>query len=108
MKRLREIPASAVEVQTGLWADQRTVTLGNMTRVKFDLYSADGYCFYLISDTANYDEDGNLLPENQRVYAQFMYSGYSTIEQINADVVSVPVQEGFEIVSVGGSDHEIA
>lgn len=102
---LREIPATAVEVQTGLWGDLVTTTFGNMTRTKYNLYSAEGYCFYIIS--ANLDEDGNLKPENERMYAQYLVSGYQTIEQINADVVSVPVQDGYEIVSVGG-DHETA
>lgn len=101
----REIPEGSVEVQTGLWAYEKTVSLGSMTRVMYYLYSSEGYCFYLISDPANYDEDGNLLPENERVYAQYMVSGYSTIDQINADVVSVPVQPGYEIVSAG-TNHE--
>lgn len=100
MKRLREIPETAIEIQTGLWANQRAITLRNFKRVKFDLYSSDGYCFYLISNPENYDEYGNLSPENQMVYAQYLSSGYQTVEQINADVVSVPVQDGFEIVSV--------
>ena len=103
MERLREIPATAIEIQPGLWANAKTLTLGNMTRVKHDLYSSTGYCFYIIS--ANLDEYGNLLPENQRWYAQYAASAYQTIEQINADVVSVPVQPGYEIVSVG-NNHE--
>lgn len=103
---LREIPENAVEIQTGLWAEERTVTLGNMTRVGHHLYSSEGYCFYIIS--ANLDEDGNLLPENERMYAQYASTAYQTIEQINENVVSVPVQEGYEIVSVGGNDHVTA
>ena len=102
---MREIPATAVEVQTGLWAEERTVTLGNMTMTKYDLYSAEGYCFYIVS--ANLDENGNLLPENERIYAQYAATPYRTVEQINAEVVSVPVQDGYEIVSVGGN-HETA
>lgn len=102
MENLREIPETAVEVQTGLWADEITRTLGSVTLTTYDLYSADGYCFYIPAN--NLDEDGNLLPENERVYYQFMYSGYRTIAQINENVVSVPVQEGYEIVSVG-NDH---
>ena len=107
---VREIPATAVEVQTGLWADLVTVTFGSMTRTKYNLYSAEGYCFYMLSDPANYvdgDTAGELLPENERVYAQYAATAYTTIEQINADVVSVTVQDGYEIVSVGGN-HETA
>lgn len=103
---VREIPATAVEVQTGLWADLLTVTLGNMTRQKYDIYSAEGYCFYCPAE--NLDEDGNLKPENERVYAQYRATTCTTIEQINARFVSVPVQDGYEIVSVGGGDRETA
>lgn len=107
---MREIPATAVEVQTGLWADLRTLTLGNMTRVRYELYSAEGYCFYDLTDPACYvdgDITGELLPENERVYAQYHLTTCTTIEQINARFVSVPVQDGYEIVSVGGGKHEV-
>ena len=105
MEFLSEIPATAVEVQPGLWADERTRTLGSVTLTTYNLYSAEGYCFYIPAN--NLDEEGNLLPENERVYYQLLYSAYRTIEQINANVVSVPVQEGYEIVSVG-NNHETA
>lgn len=107
---VREIPATAVEVQTGLWADLKTITFGSMVAQKYNLYSAEGYCFYILSNPANYvdgDITGELLPENERVYAQYAVTTYTTVEQINADVVSVPVQDGYEIVSVGGN-HETA
>lgn len=104
MENSREIPATAVEVQTGLWADLETFTVGGNTYSRYILYSAEGYCFYIPEN--NRDMNGDLLPENERVYYQFMYSGYRTIAQINENVVSVPVQEGYEIVSVGGNDHE--
>jgi len=102
---LREIPATAVEVQTGLWANPKTLTLGSMTRTFYDLYSSDGYCFYEIAN--NLDENGDLRPENERIYCQYMSTNYTTIEQINAEIVSVPVQEGFEIVSVGTNTETI-
>ena len=89
-----EIPETAVEVQTGLWANQKIISAGNITIIKHDLYSSQGYCFYCPEE--NLDEDGNLLPENERIYAQ-----------INAKFVSVPVQDGYEIVSVGGNHESI-
>lgn len=103
---LREIPATAVEVQTGLWADARTVSLGSLTRTSYNLYSAEGYCFYIPANNLHW-ETGEPLPENERTYYQFMYSAYQTIDEINANIVSVPVQDGYEIAS-GGNDHEIA
>lgn len=97
----REIPATAVEVQTGLWIDFQTVTVGAVSFTKSDLYSAEGYCFYAIEQAENYvdgDTSGELLPSEQRIYATFMYSAYSTVDEVNDAVVSVPVQDGYEIV----------
>ena len=101
---MREIPATAIEVQTGLWAEERTVTLGSMTITKYNLYSAEGYCFYIIN--ANLDENGSLRPKKERIYAQFASTPYKTIEQINAKVVSVVVRNGYENVDTSGSDPE--
>lgn len=98
-----EIPATAVEVQTGLWGDLVTLTLGSMTRTRYVLYSSEGYCFYDLNQGENYDEDGNLKPAEERTYAQYMATGCTTIEQINARFVSVPVQDGYEIVSAGSN-----
>lgn len=104
MERLREIPDGSIEVQTGLWAKAETLTWGSMTRTFYDLYSAEGYCFYCPDE--NLDENGNLLPENERIYARYRSTTCTTIEQINARFVSVPVQDGYEIVSVGGNNQE--
>ena len=102
-----EIPATAIEVQPGLWADLVTTTFGSLTINKYNLYSAEGYCFYRLSIPENYDEEGNLKPENERVYYRIMYTSFRTVDQINADIVSVPIQPGYEIVSVGGGNHEV-
>lgn len=96
----REIPEGSVEIQTGLWAELHTYTVGSNTRSRYNLYSAEGYCFYWLSNPENYDEEGNLKPANERVYATYKScSILDTLESINADVVSVPVEEGYEIVS---------
>lgn len=103
---MREIPTTAVEVQTGLWADLVTTSFGSMTRSTYNLYSAEGYCFYDLNQPENYvdgDTSGELLPLEERCFAQYMLTGCTTIEQINARFVSVPVQDGYEIVSVGGN-----
>lgn len=93
---LRKIPSTAVKVQTGLYADKKTVKIGSYERTVYDIYSAKGYCFYIPANNIN-GETGELLPENERTYYQFMYSGYSNIEQINANIVSVPMQDGYEL-----------
>lgn len=103
----REIPATAVEAQTGLWADLFTVGSGSLSRTAYKLYSAEGYCFYDKTHPNNLDEDGNLKPAEERMYAQYQVTTCSTIEQVNARFVSVPVQDGYEIVSAG-ANHETA
>lgn len=103
---LRPIPEGAVEIQTGLWAAVNYFTVGSVTYTFYDIYSAEGYCFWEIQQPENYDEDGNLLPLEQRVYAQYMSTGYRTIEDLNANFESVPYQEGYEIVSVAPG-HEV-
>lgn len=97
---IREIPETAIEIQEGLWADLYTYTFLGQTKTKYILYSEEGYCFYLLSNPENYDEEGNLLPASERMYAQYANTAYSTIEAVNEDVVSVPVEDGYEIVSV--------
>ena len=84
-------------MQVGLWANLRTITVGSITIQKYDLYSAEGYCFYIPAN--NLDENGDLIAEDERVYYRYMTSSYRTIDQINANIVSVPVQDGYEIVS---------
>lgn len=96
----REIPEGSIEIQTGLYAEQRRLTIGNTVYIGYNLYSAEGYCFYCLNVPENFDDEGNLKPPNERIYATFMASAYRTIEAINADIVSVPVEEGYEIVSV--------
>ncbi len=102
----REIPAGSVEIQTGLYLYEYERTIGGTTYTFRQLYSAEGYCFYWLSNPENYDEEGNLLPANQRKYATFKTCAISaTLESINADNISVPVEDGYEILS-GGNDTE--
>lgn len=96
----QEIPEGSIEVQTGLWVFLREYTVGGRPRARYLLYSAVDYCFYEIGQPENYvdgDVGGELLPPEQRVYATYMSTAYTTIEQINENIVSVPYQEGYEI-----------
>lgn len=99
------IPAGSVEIQTGLWAHLNTISAAGITKQYYKLYSAEGYCFWEVDQPENYDEEGNLLPPEQRIYATFMITAMSTIEELNEHFVSVPIEEGFEIVSIPGSGH---
>ena len=98
---VRPIPEGSVEVQTGLWAWLRTYIFNGQEHKEYNVYSAEGYCFWEVSQPENYDEEGNLKPLEERVFAQFAITPYTTIEEVNAAFVSVPVQDGYEIVSVG-------
>ena len=107
------IPSGAVEIQTGLYLLETPYTVSGIARTRRELYSSDGYCFYDKNDVY-LDEEGNVIPDEevlpeQRIYAQYaILSGlYNTVEIINANFISVPVQEGFEIVSVGSNQETV-
>lgn len=106
---VREIPEGSVEIQTGLFLYTYSRVIAGTEYTFRQLFSAEGYCFWEVNQPENYDEEGNLRPENERVYAQYasLSRHYTTVEMINADFISVPVQEGFNIVSVG-TDVEIS
>lgn len=110
---LNEIPTGAVEIQIGLYLLETPYTVSGVERIRRELYSADGYCFWERTQPENYvdgDVEGELLPLEQRVFAQYarLSSYYNTVELINADFISVPVQDGYEIVSVPGNNHVTA
>lgn len=101
----RVIPEGSVEIQTGLYLHEYTQTISGTECTFKELYSAEGYCFYCLSIPENYDEDGNLKPANERIYAQYMHCAISsTLESINADVVSVPIEAGYENVSTPSNE----
>ena len=97
---LREIPEGSVEIQVGLYLYTYTKTIAGRERVFGELYSAEGYCFYWLSNPENYDEEGNLKPANERTYAQWKGTFLNpNVDAINADHISVPVEPGFEILT---------
>ena len=105
--RLREIPEGAFLYKEGLYIVETPLTLNGIPITKWELYSADGWCFYDLEQPENYDEEGNLLPAEDRVYAQYMIMRKNE-EYVTNNIISVPVQDGYEIVSVGGNNnHEV-
>lgn len=93
---------SPVEGQDGLYIETYTITnpFTGLPLVRRILHSADGYCFYCLYDEY-VDEEGNIIPEEDvtpmmRHYCQYMSL---TTSMDLAMFISVPVQEGFEIVS---------
>ena len=89
------IPEGSVEIQTGLWAKMVTLTFNGNDIVTYDIYSAEGYCFYNVQQPENYDEEGNLKPPAERVYLRVAYTCFSTIEELNANFISVQIEEGY-------------
>lgn len=91
----RTIPEGAVEIQTGLYLYESTFIMGGVEYTRRELYSAEGYCFYEVDQPENYDEEGNLLPPEDRIYAQYaiLAQSLNTVELINAMFISVPVEE---------------
>ena len=94
------IPEGSVEVQTGLWLHSYDKTiLGTVYHFR-DLYSAEGYCFYNLGVPENFDEEGNLKPADERLYATYCSLGVGADDDwINANTISVPYIPGYEIVS---------
>lgn len=103
----REIPEGSVEVQTGLWGHLKSFTHNGTEYAYYNIYSSESYCFYEINQPENYDEEGNLKPADELVYATYCSTVCKTVEDINANFVSVPYQEGYEVVSIG-TNTEIA
>ena len=97
---VRPIPEGSVQIQEGLYLYTYTKTISNTQYTFGQLYSAEGYCFYWLSNPENYDEEGNLKPLEERVFAQYKTAGLNpNVDAINADHFSVPVQDGYEILS---------
>lgn len=88
---VREIPTGSVEIQTGLYLYETSVSVLDEVIVCRELFSSEGYCFWEVRQPENYDENGNLKPENERVYAQYASLGgnFDTVEKINANFISV-------------------
>ena len=94
---IRVIPDGATQLKEGLYVVESVIPGGIK---KWELYSADGWCFYDLEQPENYVNGvvgGELVPDNQRSYAQYMIMRKDEAYVTN-NIVSVPIQEGFEIV----------
>ena len=98
---IQPIPEGSVQIQEGLYLYIYTKTVSGLGTLTFgQLYSAEGYHFYWLSNPENYDEDGNLKPLEERTFAKYASVGLNPdVDAINADHISVPIQPGYEIVS---------
>ena len=94
----REIPRNAFLYKEGLYIVESNIVVVGRPIVKWVLYSAEGWCFYDVTISENYDEEGNLRPENERVYYQYMIMTKDE-DYVNTNLICVPVKEGYEIVN---------
>lgn len=102
----RVIPENAFLFKEGLYIVETEIRMGSLTRIKWELYSAEGWCFYDLQIPENYDEEGNLLPADQRMYAQYSIMTKDE-DYVNNNIICVPVQPGYEIVSVGSNNTQV-
>ena len=98
----RVIPETAFLFKEGLYIVETPISMGNLSRIKWELYSAEGWCFYDLEQPENYDEEGNLRPAEERIYAQYMIRTKNE-DYVNNNIICVPVQPGYEIVSAGNN-----
>lgn len=88
----RTIPEGAFLFKEGLYILESNITVANRPLVKWELYSAHGYHFYDLEIPENYDEDGNLRPENERVYYKYSIMPKNE-EYVRKNIISVPIKE---------------
>lgn len=102
---LREIPEGAELLQTGLYVYRYERVIAGRVYLAGAIYSSEGYCYYDLEQAENYDDEGNLVPAENRVYAQYqtlsITSASQTNEQLNQRFVSVPVDPTYEIANIG-------
>ena len=87
-----------ITIQEGL---QQEVIIGRYTSYSV-LTSEEGYCFYDKNQEFT-DEEGNLSPTeeikpNKRQYMRYCSTPMTSMDQINATYISVPIEADFEIV----------
>lgn len=103
---MSEIIEKSLLIQYGLYQDLHSFFLGNVKHTHSHLYSSEGYCFYDITEEIyREDENGNyyLVPSEEvlpteRKYMRKCITPLTDVEEINNIYVSVPIQEGMEIV----------
>jgi hypothetical protein len=93
----KEIPKESKQIQEGLYLHEYSKKIAGKEYAFKQLFAATGYCFYDILQPDNYDEEGNMLPENERLYMSYMSCAYSSIDEINKNIISV-INNSFNVV----------
>ena len=98
---IKTIPKGAFQYKEGLYVLETPVKSGPLSWTVWELYSAEGYCFYDLTQPENYvdgDVEGELLPLEKRVFAQYM-TMCKDEEYVTNNIISVPIEDGYENVS---------
>jgi hypothetical protein len=90
---MRTIPIGANRIQEGLYLYEYSKKIGKKSCTFRELYSAPGYHFYNTEQPENYDEAGELLPPEDRVYLQYamLAQNLNTVDLINHVFISLPI-----------------
>ena len=95
--QLKSIPIGGAEIQPGLWAAVNVFTMNGVEYSFYDIYSSEGYHFWEVQQPENYNEDGELLPLNQRAFSEYARTAYRTIDELNANFKSVKFEDDNEV-----------
>lgn len=91
----RVIPEGAFLVKEGLYVHERSFLFDGKERFAWDLYSAEGWCFYDLQQAENYvggKIGGELVPEDKRVYSRYAIMPKDSA-YVAKNIVSVPIPE---------------
>ena len=72
---MKTMPYGAFLYKEGLYIYEKQMNVGSMSWTIWELYSAYGWHFYDLTQPENYIDGvvgGELVPENDRVYSQYM------------------------------------
>ena len=85
------IPTNAIKIQEGLYLLETPFKVLGVEYIRREVYSADGYHFWERTQPENYDEEGNLLPLEERQFSEYasLAAYYTTPDLINTDFISV-------------------
>ena len=87
------------EIQKGLYLKAVRHTANGKNYDHAILTSADGYCFYYTKDEY-FDEEGNLITDVKPIQRAYMTKNIvplESIEELNKQFISVPIQNGFDV-----------
>ena len=93
----KTIPENAFQYKEGLYINEFEASMGTLHWTVWELYAVDGWYFYDLEQPENYNEEGELLPPEELVYAKFMTMRKNE-EYVTNNIIPVPVVPGRESV----------